>query len=437
MYTRARQANAPKIEDIALPQATSSAQVQKQQTIQTPTLVASSTSQDNANQMDLTQQITSIPGDPANWRTYTDFSNSFSFRYPDGWNIEDVSTKNHFYTRYQLESKDGDTIYISFHKRFSKLMLSRNGDILSYDRWWDAWVSELDSSRIIKNSDLQNTFLMMINGGSKDIYTYDTDLGRLTSENGARVYPTYHTASNYPIYEIDRPNGDNTTYYLITPLPNRNAVYVYYYGTSVLPGLEKIIETILLTSSSLGGFDRYGNPVSGYEVNNLHAYYNKKLIGADPITLEVIKGSLKEMHGYVKYDYAKDANTVYYAGNPLPGAFPATFRPIENSSGSHSYGIDGKTVYSGFDPIPSADPKTFKILWQTIWEGCPYTHYSKDATRVYVSTTTLKAFVVPYADPATFESLVNGFGKDKRGYYEGTTYLGPTIDLNNFNCGVG
>lgn len=193
----------------------------------------------------------------------------------------------------------------------------------------------------------------------------------------------------------------------------------------------------------LGGFDSYDNLASAYAVDGAHAYYEGKIIDADPATLEVIKGSLKNMKGYITYKYARDLNAVYYEGIPLYGyaVYPGSasaFQPIENGSSLQSYGTDGKTVYFYSSPISGADPKTFKILWQTTWEGCPQTQYSKDATHVYLDSSVLrKSFVVQGADPATFESLVRGFGKDKRGYYEEATYLGPTMDLNKLTCGVG
>ena len=202
---------------------------------------------------------------------------------------------------------------------------------------------------------------------------------------------------------------------------------------------------------SLGGlgsgesFD--STPVSNYAVDNsAHAYYDGKLISADGTTLEILKGSLTIMKGYISYLYARDAHTVYYAGEPLPGAAPATFQPIENGAGAHYYGTDGRTVYFGSKPIAGADPKTFKILWQTIYEGCSKSNYTEDATHVYygkfdspISTfiTPSATTIVPGADSTTFVSLLNGFGKDNRGYYKGATYIGPTIDQKELVCTYG
>lgn len=201
-----------------------------------------------------------------------------------------------------------------------------------------------------------------------------------------------------------------------------------------------VVNTSTISSyRPLGGFDSYGNLASQYAVDNTHAYYKGMVMrDTDPETLEVIKGSLQEMKGFITYEYAKDARTVYYQGIPLSGVVLASFRPIENGYSVQSYGTDGQTVYFYSYPIAGADLKTFKILWQTVWEGCPDTSYSKDTTHVYFDSFEYRmSKVVPGADPETFASLAHGFGKDKRGYYEGANYLGPTMDLSKLVCEVG
>ncbi len=190
-------------------------------------------------------------------------------------------------------------------------------------------------------------------------------------------------------------------------------------------------------AQSLGGLDLYGSPASKYSVDSVHAYYAGKLIDADPTTLEVLKGALEKMHGYISYVYARDSRTVFYEGTPLHGVVVEAFRPIENGSSVHNYGTDGKTVYFGAYPIGGADPKTFTILYENMWEGCDETHYSKDETHVYFETSTSTVAVVPNADPVTFVTLINGFGKDRRGYYKGSTFVGTVIDKNELNCAAG
>lgn len=191
----------------------------------------------------------------------------------------------------------------------------------------------------------------------------------------------------------------------------------------------------------IGNPGYFNTPDSAYAVDSTYAYYDEKPFSADATTLEILKGSLTNMKGYISYKYARDIRTVYYAGEPLTEAVPATFQPIENGAGAHNYGTDGRTVYFGSKPIAGADPKTFSVLWFTIYEGCGGTHYSKDATHVYLSTfgtaTSTVTTTVPNADPATFEALINGFGKDNRGYYNGATYIGPTLDKEKLVCNYG
>ncbi len=187
---------------------------------------------------------------------------------------------------------------------------------------------------------------------------------------------------------------------------------------------------------ALGGLDSYGNLASKYTTDDAHAYYERKLISADPVTLEILKGSLSDMHagvhGYISYLYARDVRNVYYEGRLLSGAVPATFQPIENRSGQHVYGTDGKTVYFGSEPILGADQKTFEILWKCFSGGCTRSYYSKDSKHIYFNNLT-----VPNANLATFESLTCDFGKDNQGYYKGTTYIGHNIDLKNLVCDAG
>ncbi|MDO8407998.1 MAG: DKNYY domain-containing protein [bacterium] len=208
--------------------------------------------------------------------------------------------------------------------------------------------------------------------------------------------------------------------------------------TEIVAEIVDATPTLRSLGGTLGGnvSGWKNNPVSKYAVDDAHAYYAEKMIDADAATLEVIKGSLTIMMGYIlEYEYARDSRAVFYKGKLLPGATSATFRPIENGPGWHNYGTDERTVYFGAEPISGADPKTFKILWQNIYEGCYDTQYSKDVAHVYLSTATT-TITVPDADPATFEPF-SGIGKDSRGYYKGATYVGPTIDKQELYCGFG
>lgn len=196
------------------------------------------------------------------------------------------------------------------------------------------------------------------------------------------------------------------------------------------------------TFNVLGGFNSYGDFASKYSVGNGHAYYDGRVMnGADPVTLHVLKGSLQEMHGFITYAYAADSHSVYFQGMPLSNANVSAFRPIENGAGTHSYGTDGQRVFYYAASIPWADPKTFSVLWDNLWEGCPETTYSKDAIHVFFdSLENRTSQVVQGADPASFKSLISGYGKDSRGYYKGAVYVGPTLDANEMSkldCPIG
>lgn len=169
-----------------------------------------------------------------------------------------------------------------------------------------------------------------------------------------------------------------------------------------------------------------------------------RIVPSNPETFEILKGKLKPLKDYLRYLYARDDTHVFYAGEILPEANVQNFHPIENGYGIHIYGTDGSRVYIGSQIISGADPMTFRPLWETIYEGCGSSTYSKDVSHVYYHKRTehsgfneYTTTVVSDADPATFESLINEIGKDKHGYYESGVYIGPTIDPVKLNCDYG
>ena len=160
----------------------------------------------------------------------------------------------------------------------------------------------------------------------------------------------------------------------------------------------------------------------GYTKDKNGVYFeDNKIIGADPNTFQVVTNpSLSAGKGgeYPVYSYSKDVSKVYYLGEVVPNADPKTFTAIDNGGVySHYYGKDNVAVYEGTTTIPLIDSKTAIILWYPIYEGCGPSHYIKDATHVFFKQT-----IVPGADPETFESLINGYGKDKRGIYNGLQF---------------
>ena len=193
-----------------------------------------------------------------------------------------------------------------------------------------------------------------------------------------------------------------------------------------------VVEENKKAVETLGGVDLYGGPVSEYLIKGSKVYFREEEISDDSLNFELIKGSLIPMKGFISYLYAKDTNSVYYEGKKLEDVIVDKFRPIENGRGSHNYGTDGEAVYFGSEPLLNADSKTFRILWGTMWEGCGSTEYGADATHVY-----FKNKIMLNADPASFEPLINGYGKDKRGYYKETEYIGPVLDSRELYCAYG
>jgi hypothetical protein len=144
--------------------------------------------------------------------------------------------------------------------------------------------------------------------------------------------------------------------------------------------------------------------IANADANTFTVFTNPKLYG--------LKG------GGPLYPYAKDKNAVYYDGAVVPHADPSTFVPVDNGGVySYYYGKDVNNVYEGTTTIPNLDPQTVQILWTPIYEGCGSAMYVKDATHVFY-----KQSLVPGADAKTFESLINNYGRDKNGTWEGTKF---------------
>ncbi|MHB8710309.1 MAG: DKNYY domain-containing protein [Minisyncoccota bacterium] len=156
----------------------------------------------------------------------------------------------------------------------------------------------------------------------------------------------------------------------------------------------------------------------GYLKDKNGVYFQKeRIVGADPETFIVFTSP--ELHGLKGsgpiYSYAKDKNFVYYDGVVVPHADPATFAPVDNGGVySYYYGKDTSAVYAGTTTIPNLDPQTVRVLWYPIYEGCGLSPYVKDAAHVFFQQS-----VVPNADSTTFESLIDGYGRDKNGIWQG------------------
>jgi hypothetical protein len=139
--------------------------------------------------------------------------------------------------------------------------------------------------------------------------------------------------------------------------------------------------------------------------------------GAEPKTFEVLLGS-----------YARDANSVFFGSSRSQKIDRATFRVL-----SVHFGVDAQNAYFSTTPIADADPKSFRVLDSA---RTPYgspgpfhfltAAYVADATRVWFCSNRISK--VKDADPLSFVSLGNRFGRDKeRVYFEHTAIVGADL----------
>lgn len=99
---------------------------------------------------------------------------------------------------------------------------------------------------------------------------------------------------------------------------------------------------------------------------------------------------------------ATDGERVFWHGQELPNADPATFKVID-----HNYSADKDLIYYKNKIICKADPSTFSIFETKNRYG-----YSKDNKSVFFQDSNIE-----YADPATFIPLGYQWGKDKKFIY--------------------
>jgi len=134
---------------------------------------------------------------------------------------------------------------------------------------------------------------------------------------------------------------------------------------------------ILLISRLSSGYEATGNVVLFRSFNNLNWKIERRLVkGADSGTIQTLRRS-----GGL---YATDGTSVFFEGNPLTAADPATFRVLD---WRHGFSNDAKYGYWKSSRI-SDDAAHFEPLAAS---------YSKDSHNVYHC-----GRVVVGADPATF-----------------------------------
>lgn len=96
--------------------------------------------------------------------------------------------------------------------------------------------------------------------------------------------------------------------------------------------------------------------------------------------------------------HSKDANNVFYSGEPIESAHAATFEVM-----TEWFGRDRTSVYFKGTALKGANPVSFELLSD---------YFGRDDRAVY-----LYGDVIEDADPSTFEVLAESIGMDKSAVY--------------------
>jgi DKNYY family len=126
-----------------------------------------------------------------------------------------------------------------------------------------------------------------------------------------------------------------------------------------------------------------GDSSPGYHVN-----------GADADSFESLTGS-----------FARDKNHVYYDGQEMTGADPASFHWFSSSN----YARDRSHVYYERDEVIGADPASFDVVLRPRFDS----NWGKDRSHVWLEGKPISD------DPAGFELLDGDLAKDGKAVYCG------------------
>ncbi|MFC3679232.1 DKNYY domain-containing protein [Bacterioplanoides pacificum] len=171
-----------------------------------------------------------------------------------------------------------------------------------------------------------------------------------------------------------------------------------------------------LLSNSLKGIAN-----SGYSVAENTVYYNAQAIpGAQADSFETLQS------GYFRDRYARDSERVYFAGQELAGADPASFHYLEALG--DEYWADNQRVYLTGIPLEGALPQHFS-LFPDAW-GHPSSYgvsHNPDGARVY-----FQQHHLPDADADSFTVLNDYTAKDARHIFYHETLVLPEADSASF-----
>jgi hypothetical protein len=165
-----------------------------------------------------------------------------------------------------------------------------------------------------------------------------------------------------------------------------------------------------------------------------------RLADADPATFKALSQPPHAL-GPCEHEgdefYGADRNHVFYKGKVIPGADPASFRPL----GEYEYGADQSSVFYQGKKLAGADPASFRIL---LWPretppakpgsvylrrppGENFSIYAADARHVWEQDR-----LMPDRDAATFTLLPMDYTKDKNGVYRNDRLV-PGLDPKTFD----
>jgi hypothetical protein len=165
-----------------------------------------------------------------------------------------------------------------------------------------------------------------------------------------------------------------------------------------------------------------------------------RVAGADPATfktLPVPPHALAPCEHEADEFYGADRRHAFYEGRIIPGADPASFRPLAESE----YAEDKEAVFYQGKKLGGADPASFRIL---LWPrevpptrrgavylkrppGENFSIYAADARHVWEQDR-----LMPDRDAATFTLLPMGYAKDKNGVYRNDRLI-PGLDPRTFD----
>lgn len=132
--------------------------------------------------------------------------------------------------------------------------------------------------------------------------------------------------------------------------------------------------------------------------------------------------------------WSKDNNSVWWGPFRLRGIDASSFKAMNGL-----YGKDSSSVWGAYQLVKGADSTSFEVLDPGIqYDGTPpwmpdlHFGYARDCNHVYFhQSTTGKPTVLKGADPFTFVSFANRYGKDKSAVYLEKGKL-PKADPNSW-----